>query len=238
MSERPAVTVGLPLYNGRARVAAAIESVLSQRGWDVHLVVVDDGSTDGGGEVVARLAERDPRISLRRLPVNGGVGRARNVAVAARQDPLVAFIDQDDRWTEDRLETGWQALSTAPDLGFVLAHQVFLRPDGPLPGWMRERWLDGAQPGHVFGTMLAWRDRGWNAVGPLDETLLFGVDDVDWFARAKDLGVPHVMLPEVLLERGLHDSNASGRTRQANAELLAILRSKLQRRDAVEGGAG
>jgi glycosyltransferase involved in cell wall biosynthesis len=234
MSDRPAVTVALPVFNGRALVAEAIDSVLGQKGWDLHLVVVDDGSSDGSGDLLSERAAGDARIEVIRLPTNCGVAHARNVAVAARQDPLVAFIDQDDRWRPDRLDVGWRALSCAPELDYVLAHQVFERPTGDLPPWVRERWLEGPQQGHVFGTLLAWRDRAWNAVGPLDETLRFGLDDVDWFARAQDLGLRQAMLPDVLLERGLHAGNASARTREGNAELVAVLRAKLQRHDRGE----
>ncbi len=231
MPDRPAVTVALPLFNGAAYVDEAIDSVLNQAGWEVHLVVVDDGSTDEGPRKVATRAASDARVELITFDRNRGVAVARNAAVAARAEPLVAMIDQDDRWRPNRLEAGWQALSRDASLGFVLGHQNFERPAGPLPTWFRERWLDGPQAGHVFGTMLAHRHQGWDAVGPLDPGLAAGTDDVDWFARAKDLGVPHLMLDEVLLDRRVHTENASAHTDRSTNELLAIVRSKLHRRD-------
>lgn len=233
MRDHPAVTVALPLYNGAAHVLAAIDSVLGQSGWQCHIVVVDDGSTDGGADLVVERHGADSRVELIRLGRNRGVAHARNVAVESRSDPLVAMIDQDDLWRPHRLDAGWAALQADPELGYVLGHQVFLPSPGPRPRWFRSRWGEGPQTGFVFGTMLARRDRGWEAVGRLRESLTGGTDDVDWFARARDLGVRSRMLPEVLLERRVHESNASARTAQSTAEMAGILRASLRRRDAV-----
>lgn len=232
-SGRPSVTVAVPVHNGAAHVEAAIHSVLAQEGWDVHVVAVDDGSTDGSHDLLCRLAAEQPRLTVLRFPDNRGVGAARNAAVALRRDPLLAMIDQDDRWTPDRLDRGWAALSADTSLGFVLGHQLLERPAGELPRWVRERWLDGPQPGPLFGTWLAWRST-WEAVGPLDETLSGGTDDVDWFTRAADAGVASLMIDDVVLHRTLHADNASQRTDVSTRELTAILRRSLARRDARE----
>lgn len=72
-------TVVMPLYNKAPYVRKAVESVVGQTCRDWELIVVDDGSTDGGGEVVAAIA--DPRIRLVRQ-ANAGVGAARNRGVA------------------------------------------------------------------------------------------------------------------------------------------------------------
>jgi hypothetical protein len=81
--------------------------------------------------------------------------------------------------------------------------------------------------------MLAWRTT-WGLVGPLDEDLVGGTDDADWFARARDLGVAHRMIDEVVLWRTVHQGNASQRTEVSTQELTRILRRSLARRS---GGA-
>lgn len=228
-TSRPAplgVTVALPVFNGAQFVEQAIESVLGQRGWDIHLVSVDDGSTDASAAILTERAATDPRISVIHFERNRGVAVARNAAIASRNDPLVAMIDQDDTWVPDRLDIGWQALANDPALAFSTGHVEFDEPDGPLPSWFRPEWLDGPQPGNVFGTLLAWRGRGWNAVGGLDETLRSGGDDTDWFIRARDLGIAHRMVPEVLLRRRVHDANASQRTSASIPELFEVLRRR------------
>jgi glycosyltransferase involved in cell wall biosynthesis len=234
VSRRP-VSVVVPVFNGAAFVEEALQSVLAQPGWDVEVVAVDDGSTDGSHALLQSIAKDESRLTVVALDGNTGVAHARNVGVEHAHRPLLAFIDQDDWWTEDHLDTCMSGLAADRSLGFVLGHQEFSRPDGDLPAWVRQRWLDGPQPGHVFGTMLAWRAT-WTNVGPLDESLRFGVDDVEWFARARDRGVRHRMLPEVVLVRRLHTRNASSATRGSNAELLEVMRMSLRRRDERKGG--
>lgn len=226
LDPNPSVTVALPVFNGERFVEQAIDSVLAQQGWDVHIVAVDDGSTDASATLLTERAAADDRISVLTFGQNRGVAAARNAAIASRNDPLVAMIDQDDTWTADRLDVGWQALTSDPALAFTTGHIEFDDPDGPLPSWFRPEWLDGPQPGNVFGTLLTWRERGWNAVGGLDETLRFGGDDTDWFIRARDRGVPHRMIPNVLLRRRIHTANASKRTAQSVPELFEVLRRR------------
>jgi glycosyltransferase involved in cell wall biosynthesis len=91
----------MPLYNKEKFVAAAIESVLAQRFTDWRLYVVDDGSADGGADVVRGYG--DPRISLIEQ-TNQGVGPARNAGIRAGQAEWIAFIDADDVWNADHLE--------------------------------------------------------------------------------------------------------------------------------------
>lgn len=231
---RPSVTVVIPVYNGERYLERAIESVFAQADWDLHVVAVDDGSTDGSRLILDRLASVESRLTVIRHDHNRGVGAARNAGVAARRDPLIAMIDQDDRWAPDRLDLGWAALENDNQLGFVFGHQTFeLDGDGDPPAWFRMRWLDGPQAGHVFGALLAWRN-AWDQVGTLDEDLQGGTDDADWFARARDAEVPHRMLADVVLWRTVHSGNASQRTGLSTQELTEVLRRSLRRR-AVGG---
>lgn len=222
---RPAVLVGLPVYNGEQFLMAAIDSVLAQRGWQVRIVAVDDASVDGSLALLHRLAQTEPRLVVHHFETNRGVAAARNLAVASGDEPLLAFIDQDDVWSPDRLDIGWAALRQAPELDFVLAHQAFRKPAASLPPWFRQRWLEGPQAGHVLGTFLGWRARTWDQYGPLDETLRM-VDDMEWLVRLKDAGVRSVMLDDVVLSRGVHRHNASGNTLRTRDEILRLLRSR------------
>lgn len=225
LPERPAVTVALPVFNGAAFLHEAIDSVLGQNGWDVHLVAVDDGSNDGSAEILAARARADDRISVITMPDNRGIAAARNAAIESRADPLIAMIDQDDIWTPNRLDIGWAALCDEFDLAFTTGHVQFDLATDPLPSWFRPEWLNGPQPGQVFGTMLAYRRRAWDSVGGLDETLRL-CDDTDWFVRARDLGIAHRMVPDVLLRRRVHGANASQGTAQSVPEMFRILRRR------------
>ncbi|TGD95983.1 glycosyltransferase family 2 protein [Methylobacterium nonmethylotrophicum] len=97
----PTLSVVIPLYQKADVIAETIEAVLRQSYPHFELIVVDDGSTDGGGDVVAALT--DPRIRLVRQP-NGGEAAARNRGVAEARHDWIAFLDADDLWAGRHLE--------------------------------------------------------------------------------------------------------------------------------------
>ena len=97
----PEVSVVVPTHNRSGLLAQTLHSVLWQRGVDLEVLVVDDGSADDTAEMVAGLA--DPRIRLLRHDHPQGVSAARNRGVAAASGRWLAFCDDDDLWAPDKL---------------------------------------------------------------------------------------------------------------------------------------
>ena len=107
------VSVVMPCFNGRAFVEQAVRSALGQDYTNVELIVVDDGSTDGSREVLARLAsEFAGRMTVLQQD-NQGPYPARNTGLRHARGTLVAFLDADDYWTPNCLGTLWRALQGA-----------------------------------------------------------------------------------------------------------------------------
>ena len=109
----------MPLYNKAPYVRKAVESVVGQTYMDWELIVVDDGSTDSGGDIVTSIA--DPRIRLVRQE-NAGVSAARNRGVvlsgeAAFRSPYICFLDADDWWEPTFLEEMAALIERHPDAG-------------------------------------------------------------------------------------------------------------------------
>lgn len=112
----PTVSVVLTVYNGLPYVRTAVESVLNQTYDDFELVVVDDGSTDGTGEILEEYD--DDRIRLHR---QSNRGRASSLVrgVDLVEGEYVAIIDADDIAAPRRLERQVEALDSDPTLGLV-----------------------------------------------------------------------------------------------------------------------
>jgi glycosyltransferase involved in cell wall biosynthesis len=113
-AQSPSVSVVIPLYNKARHIARAINSVLAQTIGDFELIVVDDGSTDGGADIVRRFA--DSRIRLM-VQDNGGVSVARNRGIQEARAELVAFLDADDEWMGHFLETVISMRKRLPEAG-------------------------------------------------------------------------------------------------------------------------
>ncbi|UYM06993.1 glycosyltransferase family 2 protein [Solicola gregarius] len=95
-SSPPAVSVILPIYNVENYLRECLDSVLAQRGGDLEVIVVDDGSPDRSADIAAEYAARDRRVRLVSRP-NGGLGAARNTGLEHATGEYVAFVDSDDR---------------------------------------------------------------------------------------------------------------------------------------------
>ena len=98
-------SVIMPVYNVEKYVSQAIESVLHQEFIDFELIIVNDCSPDGSLAICKKYAEKDHRITIISLDKNGGLSNARNVGMSAMRGRYVLFLDSDDWWDEDLLQS-------------------------------------------------------------------------------------------------------------------------------------
>ena len=121
------ITVIIPLYNKEASIATALRGVLAQTYQDFEVVVVDDGSTDGGAAVVEQFD--DPHIRLIRQ-ANGGVSAARNRGIAEARGGHVAFLDADDEWMPQYLSVQFGLTQKYPQCDVFVTNYEFHNEDG------------------------------------------------------------------------------------------------------------
>ena len=135
MSE-PRVSVVIPVYNMERFVAQAIDSVLAQTlpPPDIEIVVVDDGSTDGGRRVIEGYGER---VRLVAQP-NRGLAGARNAGIRASHGVFLGFLDADDRFLPEKLAAQLAVFDARPDIGLVYTGFRYVDERGtelPQQGW-------------------------------------------------------------------------------------------------------
>ena len=104
----PKVSVIIPVYNVKDYLEKCVDSILCQTEPDFELLLIDDGSTDGGGELCDALAERDPRVRVIHQE-NGGPGSARNTGIREAAGKWLLQVDGDDWIDPGLLETTLEA---------------------------------------------------------------------------------------------------------------------------------
>lgn len=139
----PIVSVVMPVFNVEPFVAQAIRSVLDQSFTDFELLIVDDGSTDSSLSIVRGFS--DPRIRVIRQ-ANRGLAGARNTGIRCASGELIAFIDSDDLWAEDKLARHVAHLDANPDVGVSYSQSAFIDEAGRPIGLVQRPKLAGVEP--------------------------------------------------------------------------------------------
>lgn len=221
----PTVTAIIPTYNRAWLVRDSITSLLTQTVPPLEIIVVDDGSSDNTGEVIASFGDKVRHITQ----PNGGAAAARNTGIKLAQGDLITFLDHDDLCLPRALEARIERFQdpSAPPVEIVMGmtqrvalvdgHEVF------------DPWA-----ARLFGAAMVRREV-FDRVGLLDEALLYG-EDVDWFLRVREHTVPLVFLQEITLHYRIHKDSLMSDTRLAKLYLLQVLKKSLARRAAANGG--
>jgi glycosyltransferase involved in cell wall biosynthesis len=190
---RVSVSVIMPLFNKELYVLRAIDSVLTQRFRDFEVVVVNDGSTDNGPEIVGRI--HDPRIRLINQ-ANAGVSAARNRGIREARSELMAFLDADDQWMRTFLDTVLGLRADYPEAGaYATAYRIAMPTgsvrdvsapvrscDGP-KGILRD-YFRIAHHAPVWSSAVAVRRATFRQVGYFREGVALGEDADMWLRIA------------------------------------------------------
>lgn len=236
MSAPPWLSVVVPTYNGADLLPAALDSVAAQLEPGVEVIAVDDGSTDGTPDVLARYADRLPLTVVRRKVGNWVANTNHGLSLARGE--FACILHQDDLWLPGRLAAVRRQLAATPSLTLLLHATRYIGPCGddlgpwrcPLPA---RRPLSSTLVLHrllvqnfvAVPSALFRRDTAL-AVGGLDESLWYTADWDFWLKLAS--AGPTAYLPEKLAAFRVHPaSQTAGRSRSANefrAQLEAVPR--------------
>ena len=124
----PKVSVIVPIYNVADHIGPCIQSLQDQLFTDFEAILIDDGSTDGSGDIARMLVSEDPRFQIHHQP-NAGLSAARNAGLDHARGQYVSFIDSDDRVTPGFLERMVETLEET-EADWVSCAVSFCFPDG------------------------------------------------------------------------------------------------------------
>ena len=108
------VSVVIPTFNSESFIAEALDSVFSQEGFDLQVIVVDDGSEDSTVEVVRGF----PGVLCIKQK-NRGPASARNTGLRVAKCDYIAFLDSDDLWPDGKLQRQISLMEANPDVALI-----------------------------------------------------------------------------------------------------------------------
>jgi glycosyltransferase involved in cell wall biosynthesis len=127
MTTTPRLTIGLPVYNGEKYVAESLEALLGQSFTDFELIISDNASTDGTGDICRRYEKQDSRVRYFRQPRNIGLAPNHNFVAEQARGELFKWASNDDLYARDLVERCIDGLDEYPDV--VLAHSWTAKVD-------------------------------------------------------------------------------------------------------------
>jgi len=152
-TDKPKISVVIPLYNKEKEIARAIESILAQTVPPLEVVIVNDGSTDRGPEIARGFGSPLIRVIDQS---NAGVSAARNRAVSEARGEYIAFLDGDDEWRPGYLQKMGELIIENPGCGaygaafdIVSGDKIFPN-DSPITEGIRENFFREAMTKYIL----------------------------------------------------------------------------------------
>lgn len=193
------VSAIIPVYNGAATIAEAIDSALAQTYSGLEVIVVNDGSTDATAEVLRRY---EGRVKVIERP-NGGIAAARNTGVEAASGEYLAFLDCDDIWAPQMVERAVTALDADPACVLAYANCAVIDSDGhDLRSALIGTGVDHAPTldemlsrlWPIMPSAVVMRRATFDACGGFPEEFRsYGFEDVIFWLRAREEGAFHYL---------------------------------------------
>lgn len=233
ISDLPQVDVIIAVRNGKQFIKEAVSSALNQTKVSINVTVVDDSSDDGTVDEILSMGSESVQVISGHARESAAAGRNRGFLHSNLE--WISFLDADDLWPPSRTEelikpiqTEVFAISYGKSVEFS-GDNIFLDIDAS----SQENSMRAVCIG---GTLFSRRT--FEKVGLLNTELQVG-EFVEWFARARDLGILEQEVPTISLFRRSHLSNTSRERRGAYREdMLSIIRSHRERLSAQEKREG
>jgi glycosyltransferase involved in cell wall biosynthesis len=226
---KPSVSVIIPYYNSAKFIEGALESVRRQCYDPLEIILIDDGSTDG---IAEKVKEWGGNIIFLQQQ-NKGPAAARNKGIRQASGDIIAFLDADDRWPDNKLELQLKRLEQDPELGMVTGRIQYIRLEGGEDKVMVH--LKDNTLVHVHLGAAVVRRWVFDRLGLFDETMRFH-EDQDWYLRIREHRIKMAIMKEVTLLYQLHESNMTRDLNLVETHFLKMLKNSIDRRKALYNG--
>lgn len=215
--EYPTVHVLMPVYNGARFLESQLDSILAQSYPNVHITVLNDGSSDASKEILNEYGNRFPNVEVLHRSVNQGLIPSLSELLSRVDDEFFALSDQDDVWDPDKIARSIEAIcQQGVDLVYSDVRLCNSSGDITHPEYLRHRRIHphvGRRPlpyifrNPIIGHTIVGTGRLARAASPLPPTLTF---HEAWIASVSCtlLGVGYI--PSQLGSYRVHESNVIG----------------------------
>jgi glycosyltransferase involved in cell wall biosynthesis len=221
------LTVVVPLYNHAGQVARALDSIEHSACEEWEAVIVDDASTDGGGEVVRRWIESHEHRACRlvRHELNRGLPAARNTGVACARTDRLLMLDADNELRRIAMDRLIAALDADPSASFAYGILEQFSLDGAQSllscrGWDPER----LRVSNYIDALALIRRDALDALGGYSyDTHLYGWEDYDLWVRMAESGRYGAFVPEIIARYRVGHSSMISETNTSTSDAFAAL---------------
>jgi glycosyltransferase involved in cell wall biosynthesis len=222
---KPLITVIIPAYNAEKTVLTTIKSVLNQTYSNFELIVINDGSTDNTPDLINKI--KDTRLKVHSFE-NAGLPSARNRGIRLAGGEFISFIDGDDLWAPDKLESQLQALERKPSAGVAYSWTLFIDDDGHLLKVLDPTYYEGDVYKHLLircfitsGSNVLIRKECIEKVGLFDPSLKSAADWEYWIRLAKMW--PFALVPRYQILYRIHEGSMSHEVEFVQDDILRVI---------------
>ena len=198
-------------FNQEGYIADAVASVLAQTAMDKikEIVLVDDGSSDGSFAIMPELAAQHPKVIALTQENSGGCAAPRNAGIPHCTGDYVGFLDGDDLWLPNKVQSELQMIENAPEAGLLFCDFNEFETVADVRRPVRVNHYEVDQPkalekffvygGPIPPSCAVVRRDVFDKIGVFDPTMKFNEDSEFWLRLAAEFPIQHI--PQVLMEK-------------------------------------
>jgi len=205
------VSVIIPAYNSSATIKVSLESAINQSYPIYEIIIVNDGSTDHTEDIIKQIMEENPNADIHYVyKKNGGPSVSRNFALQIAQGDLIAFLDSDDIWLEDKIERQVKVFENNPEI--FLIGGLYKKGNLPVDHFKEITFKELLLSNRFFTSATIVRKEVFNTIPPFKETMKYSEDYNLWLRILAEYrgGILNQQVFKYATDSGINNNGLSG----------------------------